>query len=415
MPRIILTGTVAAAVLLVPAASGTAAPAATTVVSRSALPAGFTFAKTNSAPDACTQQTATASYSHLTGPTRAPLGQGSLAITSAGGSELSKAFTASESALTTFKVATVASTDTVAHAVILAVNSQGGGWQLTSQLPAGGWTTTNVLNDPNMLWWFRTTSAQAWEVQDTGTYADFVSGDPGVQLSGIAITVDSCNLSDTETTAVDDLAVGISGTTTTYDFEPLATTLTPHLSAASIVAGRHVTPSVTIKVPGPGLHEVKVTLSKKAAVAARYTTVTSVLTNAQGLATAPAQRPTTTTRYRWTYSAPSGNTFGSAASAASTVRVAPKVTITTPKHAVGAHKSVLVTGTASPKHTGATVTLWEQKGKHHVKLSHAREKASGKFRLTKRLPGGTYHLFVTVASTATNSAGTSAKHKVTVH
>jgi hypothetical protein len=303
--------------------------------------------------------------------------------------------------------------------IILDVNSTDF-YDLSAPLPATTktWKRLDVLGSD--LTWSQGTVGSLTETNiGHGTYTQFVGANGSshpATLDTFMIALLNCGTT-TQTYAADAFTTGLdsggTNTVTTVDFEPLATTITPKLSATSIVAGGRVTPSLTMKVSGTKLHEVKVTLSKRIAGTSSYRTVATELVNSQGVATGPVQRPTANTTYRWAYSAPAGNPFGSA-TAAITVHVAPKIAVIVPKHPVAAHKAVSVTGSASPKAKGTVVTLWQAKGKHHVKLAHGTEKSSGKFRLTKRLSAGTYHLYVTVAKSTTNSAGTSAKHTVTV-
>jgi hypothetical protein len=361
----------------------------------------------------------------VAGPAKAPLGTGSLVIAVPPGenaqlietlpADADQDLTAASVESYRYPIANGDTPMTAAAHIIIDAGSNDELYDINSPLATtASWTPLNLYTTTS-TWLEYMNGAPTQPQIGSGTYSSFISSNHQGTLKTYEFDFLNCGTT-TQSYAIDDVTTGLTTTKTTkttVDFEPLATTITPKLSATSIVAGGRVTPSLTMKVSGTKLHEVKVTLSKRIAGTSSYRTVATELVNAQGVATGPVQHPTANTAYRWAYSAPAGNPFSSA-TAAITVHVAPKIAVTVPKHPVAAHRAVSVTGTASPKAKGAVVTLWEAKGKRHVKLAHATEKSSGKFRLTKRLPAGTYHLYVTVAKSTTNSAGTSAKHTVTV-
>ena len=397
-----------------PDAIGSPAASTITVVSRSGLPSSFALADVDSAPDTCSDTAGATSVRHVVGPRTPPLGRGSLALAFTTGAELSDAFSIGESALTAFSVSSLGSPG-AAHAVILADQPNGGGWELTSSLPAGsGWSSTDILADPSMLWWFRTSSAASWSPHGQGDYADFVSSDPGVTLTGLAVTGDTCTNGQTQSLNIDDLHVGIGGATTIYDFEVplLADTVVGRLTRMSTISGGPLTPSVTFTSSGHPVANVSLTAWRRAAHAAAYSKIGTVTTNAAGIATGPLQRPTVTTTYRWTFA--SDGKYASATSATATVRVARKVTLHLRKSTVARGSPVVATGTAAPKRKGTSVTLWRKTSNGKVKLAKVRVHRDGTYVISKSLPAGKYRLLVTVARDSFNSAGTSPLRRVTV-
>lgn len=410
---IVAVATVTVSMAAATASVGVGSASSTTVVSRKGLPNSFTLADVDSAPDTCSDTAGTASFAHVIGPAKPPLGRGSLALNFTAGAELTGAFSAAEADLTTFTVSSLGS-PTAAHALILADEPNGGGWELTSALPAGsGWSRTDVLSDPNMLWWFRTSSASAWSPHGQGTYSDFVTSDPGVTLTGIAITGDTCSTTQ-QSLNIDDLRVGINSATTVYDFEvPLASdTLTGHFSRTSTISGAPVTSTATLASSGHPVANAPVTLWGRAANATAYSAIATVNTNSSGVATSPVQHPSVTTAYRWTFT--SDGQYAPATSVATTVTVAQKLTLRLARSTVPRGTAVVATGALTPTRRGASVLLWRKTTHGRVNVSAATVRRDSTYKIRATLRPGTYQLFVTVAKDAFNASGTSPLRKVTV-
>jgi hypothetical protein len=428
MTRRLLAGAlIVAATAVVPVAAHADTTKTVTVTSTVGFPSGWgTVPQVDFCPE---HETQADTETHITGPGAPPLGKGSLEVTvpANAGVLLTESLPSSSpselsSALLHSYAYPISGSDTAmtATADIILTIDDSHYYDLSAPLPSttSTWEPLNVLTS-NLNWAQWTAGDLTGTTIGSGTYADFLAGDHPATLSSYEIGFLNCGAT-TQRYAVDDITTGIDAagtdTLTALNFEATPpTVLTAHFSDSSITKGRSVTPSVTATVAGDGTEDgIAVVLSAKPAGATGYHKVATETTNSHGTATAPPQRPTTNTTYRWTYAPLSGSEIVAGQSTPAIVRVAPRVTIAVPTHPVGAHKSVKVTGVASPKHGGAVVELWRTNGRHPKKLAHGVERSSGKFKLSRRVPAGVYHLYVTVAKTSTNAAGRSSRHKVTV-
>jgi hypothetical protein len=147
-------------------------------------------------------------------------------------------------------------------------------------------------------------------------------------------------------------------------------------------------------------------LSKKTAGTSSYHKVVTRTTNAAGLATAPAQKLSHTTSYRWTYVPKTFSIYAAGTSKTVTVTVAPKVTLHLAKKVIGKHGSLRVSGVVKPSSGPATITLHAIRSGHSVTAT-GHERANGAYSITKRLAAGHYRVYVRVAKDASNGAGTS--------
>lgn len=296
---------VAVLVLLAGAAVAAPSPAGaggttTTIVSKSKLPAGIETVRENclpSPPNPPALSPTTSAYHHVFGASYPPLPKGSLRIDPTAGKEPGLRITST--GLLSNLTALRAQTDTdVGHLVVhVFVHSGTDDWVLSSASSSfvSGWADHNNLQNLFYSWTDVTSPAT-----DSGTIAQFVLAH--VPSTGFKVELISgdCSVSSTLPTYFDDVEIGLSGSTTRYDFEG-PPGLTIKANHNTIVRGGSVTLSTVFTdggVPVPGRH---VGLWAKKQGATSFVEIHVVYpTPADGHGSFTA-KPTKTTTYQWRY------------------------------------------------------------------------------------------------------------------
>jgi hypothetical protein len=431
--RTIIGSIVVAAAMITPTLAFAGSTHSVTVVSRLSYPSGWEFSTTY-CPHSGTHD---ATGTHESGPATPPLGSGSLvvAVPPGGIADLIDEFPSeddqdlSATTLSSYRFPVNAS-DTPMTATAHLYLNQGPDddyYDLSAPLPmASGWQRSNLLAAST---WDSGTGAFGSPPETpvgagTGTYSQFLTGSSAATLGQLDIHFNNCSGGTTQKYALDDLTTGITlgtspnttTTNTTVNFEASPpTVLTTHLSATAITAGGRVKPSVLVTVQSvKDTAGFDLTLSEKTAGTSTYQAVVTRTTNSAGVATAPAQKLTRTTSFRWTYVPLKYSIYQAGTSKTVTVSVAPKVTLHLAKTLIGTHGELHASGVVKPSGGPGTVTLRATKSGHTVTAT-GRERADGSYVITKRLAAGRYQVEVRVGKDATNGAGTSRRVTVIVN
>jgi hypothetical protein len=429
--RTIIGSVVAAVVVITPVLASADSTHDVTVVSRLSLPSGWGFSLE---PTFCeTQGTVDPTAIGETGPATPPLGTGSLVLTVPAGeaADLTYTFPADDdhalaaTGLRSYQFP-VAASDTPMSATAHLYLTQGSGYyDLSEPLPSGQtWSSLDLFTESTwksgMLPFGQPPESQVGT--GSGSYSQFLSASSAATLGELDVDVNNCTGTTTQKYALDAILTGITtGTTphatttnTTVDFEARPpTVLTPHVSATTITAGSTVKPSVTVSVKSVADDSgFEVTLSEKTAGTATYKKIATRTTNSAGMATAPAQKLTHTTSYRWTY-APPPSVYAAGTSKTVTVTVTPKVTLHLAKTVIGKHGALHASGVVKPSSGPGTVTLRATKAGHTITAT-GHEHANGSYTVRKHLPAGRYQVYVRVGKSPTNGAGASRHATVVV-
>ncbi|HEX3825476.1 MAG TPA: hypothetical protein VHV79_13540 [Mycobacteriales bacterium] len=418
--RTVVGSIVAVVALLAPMAASADTTHNVTVLSTLNYPSGWELASPTVSPVAVGE----------TGPAAPPLGAGSLVVTIPPGdlADLIYTFPADDDHdLTALKLHSyqfpVSGSDTpmlvIAH---LYLNQQGsaGYYDLSDPLPSGPvWSSLDLFATST---WQAGANPPYSEPPETvvspgsGSYPDFLSATSGGTLGQLDVHLDNQNGATTQKYAIDDVLIGLTTgthpdatiTNTTYNFEARPpTVLTAHPSGRTITAGASLTPSVTVSVKSQTDNSgFLVTLSKKTAGSSTYHNVVTRTTDKAGVATAPPQKLSHNTSFRWAYVPLPGSIFAAGSSKIVTVTVAPKVTLHVAKATIGKHGSLHATGTVKPSSGPATIKLIAKKhGRTITAAGH--ERANGSYSISRHLPAGRYKVQVRVAKDSINGGGTS--------
>jgi hypothetical protein len=410
MRQSILVPLFATAALLAPQSAHAASSSATTVVGRAGVPSPL---ETNNLSCGANHGT----YQNVIGPGTPPLGTGSLTIgtpkdTGAGvDASVSAPLPSGLSAASiSTSVPTADAGDAYASIDVSFPNNITD--QLVAELPAtGAWTRTNLLSAT--LSWY---DENGEPLNGTaGTLAAFAAAHPGGTVVDIELEIDACSSATPLSISVDDFTVGVAGANTTVDFEPTTPqpgVITTRLDHTAIAARKPVTLGATVTSAGLPVNGQSMQLWAAPAGKTSFRQVAVATTNASGVATSPAQRPTATTSYEWR--APAGSDIATQTTPARRVSVASAVTLVVHDTSVAKGKPFAVSGVVTPGVAGDEVTLWREKGKRAIRISATTTSHYGSYAFKGHLPRGHYKLFVTAAKDATNTASTSPHRKFTV-
>jgi hypothetical protein len=433
--RTIIGSLVVAAALITPVLASADTTHDVTVVSALNLPSGWGLSTTSTFCGS--SDTVDSTGVGVTGPAKPPLGTGSLSISVPSGevADLIYTFPADvDSALTATTLywypfpVTGADTPITATAHLYLHQGASHYYDLSGSLVdfASTWQSINLWG---LSTWNAGTGAfgsppETPVAAGNGSYPQFLLAASAATLGELDIDLNNCEGKLAQKYAIDSVLTGITTgtsphtttTNTTVNFEARPpTVLTPHVSASTITAGHTVTPSVTASVKSQADNSGHdVTLSEKTAGSSTYKKVVTRTTDKAGDATAPAQKLTRTTTYRWTYVPLPGSIFAAGTSKTVTVTVAPKVTLHLAKTVIGKHGSLHASGLVKPSSGPATITLRAKKSGHTITAT-GHESAKGSYTITKHLPAGRYRVSVRVGKDATNGAGTSKQVTVIVN
>lgn len=359
---------------------------------------------------------------NVTGPATPPLGTGSVVMTApaADVQAIQQRFDppVSLGTLTDFSTGSyqvsAANPSMQAYAEIDTNETNGSYDTLYFILPTtASWTTSHILSG-DLSWRHSDPQGHVSNIGD-GTYAQFMSAHNTDTLQAVNINLVNCNGSSPAQLAIDQLVIGASGTTTTYDFEP-GPVLTSHASASSVLPGKAVAVTGTLTEGGHPLAGKSVALWARAGSAKTFSHLLDATSDAGGNLNSGTLHPQATTVYQWRYvDADSALTYFSPVARVTVSLPKPKVTLHL-LHAKFSHKhSDTAFGNVSPAHKGTKVTLRRVKGKGSVKLGTAKEARDGSFGMSFRLKKkGHYKVFATAPASKAARGGSSAKLPVKV-
>lgn len=379
-----------------------------TVVSNDGLPIGLSTTTQTCGSDNAGPLT----LAHVNGPGRPPLGTGSLAVhegTGTGEWGIVAFPDVLAADLTTIKISHDEPTTNPATVLIsLQFNSDGHfahNDQLNLQPAAshGVWRTEDLLDTG--LYYYRDGVSQPSE-----SYSDYVAANPESVLVGISYLVTNCIAASSDKLSyMDAFEVGVSGKTTTYDFEAPGATLRPSVSTAKITAGRSTTVKVEAKSNGSPVVNEKVQLFGKAHGDKKFHLLATRPTNAKGEVVL-TEHPSVATTYRWLM--PPVH-FAPATSATRTVSVRTKVTAKVKDKTLTSSQPVVVTGRTYAPRSRSKIELRRKTGAGSKLVQRVKVARNGSFRFSHTLPAGKQKLFVAIGAGQGELAGKSAA--VTVH
>ncbi|MDT4916939.1 MAG: hypothetical protein QOH89_1639 [Pseudonocardiales bacterium] len=166
--------------------------------------------------------------------------------------------------------------------------------RLRTTTTAAGWHIADVLSQP------LTATDSADSNPTATTWTDYLTAHPDLVILGLGLA-NEISPPDEGGWAVDLLSFGVTGNnTTTYDFEPLRSTVAFPAPRSPIAKGHAVT--LTAKVTGgdSSLPDARVQLWSRPSGAAQFTKVTTTSTGATGIARV-VLTPRRTTAYQWRF------------------------------------------------------------------------------------------------------------------
>ncbi len=193
----------------------------------------------------------------------------------------------------------------------------------------------------------------------------------------------------------------------TYDLEGTATRIEITGSKSTLTAGGRLTMTGAL-MDADSSHPVQGSLELEAMPdgAVEFMPVAQASTGASGEPASTIVRPTVLTSYRWVFS-PS-DCCEASTSEPFAVEVRTLLTSSLADRTVRKGSTLVLAGKTRPAKPGASVTLWRKTATSSKKLTRARVKADGTYRLTtKATSKGTWKVFATVPAGSGNLAGTS--------
>lgn len=393
--------------LVVPLLAPTAPAGAATVVSNSGVPSPLFVS--NTTLGFCSGPGGGGSATHVNGPGTPPLGAGSLELQSGQAPDavaLARTFSSTPaSALTAFKVAHFEPTGTAPQAVSMEIDVLPSGALTTDQLflqpgPTNGtWATVDLLSASTQL-----------NVQgNTTTYAQYLQDHPGASLISIEVYDKTCTTN--QVVYVDDLVIGLSGVTTTYDFEAPRATLAPTTSASTITAGGHATVRVVAtdssSAPVAG---AQVRLFARTYPATTFRLLATATTSPSGVA-AIVVSPRVRTTYRWVMPPVA---YAPVTSALRTIQVRTALTAHASDTTLTRTQALVVSGTTLNHRPGATVRLLRTTPSGPTVVASSTVARDGSYRIRHALPRGAQHVFVHIGAGDGELANSSPTITVTV-
>lgn len=365
------------------------ASADTTIVSKTGLPAGWTFTsyRTDGKPGDST-------YQHVEGPTGVPTGIGSLRMdhglhTFKMDLHFARGVATPAAALTTYEVTYRSTTPFSVDLGFSAPGLDASGAAKVDLPASDSWTTVDLLAQPIHV----STDPHFSAVPGSPfTWAALKTAFPGGSLgSG---TVEVWETHQSETVWLDTVRFGPAGDVTTWDFDtdPIPV-ITSSTSTVSLKAGASTPLSGRVKRPsGDAIASLPVDLWTKVWGTGTWVKAQTVLTGADGAFT------TTFTPVKQTYVQWRVNQSGyaDATSATRRVDVTAKIWATPADTTVSRPDRVRIFGKVAPNLAGTTVTL--RRVGTTTALATATIKADSTYGVGALLPRGTWTVYVTTQS-----------------
>jgi hypothetical protein len=204
--------------------------------------------------------------------------------------------------------------------------------------------------------------------------------------------------------------VGISGTTSTYNFES-APSITASTSAATITAGKPVTLTTSLVADSVPMSGQQVELWAKTYPATTFQQIGAATTNSVGVARL-VQHPMKQTIYKWRVAA---DGFDSATSRTRTVNVRTRLTINVLDATLASGQPLILWGGTTPVHAAQVITLLRRTSSGAKQLATTTTRSDGTFLFQRKLTPGKQKLFTRIGSSRGNVAGTSPNVTVTAH
>lgn len=359
----------------------------TTVVSKTGLPAGWSFSSTRT-----DGEPADSTYQHVEGPTGVPTGIGSLRLHHgphtfkldlyAG---LGAAIAASD--LTAYEVTYRSTTEVRVDLGFYTGAFEGAA---VVYLPAtGSWSTVDLLAQPiHQL----VDPKESEAVGSPFTWAGLLAAFPGAAVSGLGLQVRT--LRTVETTYVDTVRYGTAGDVTTIDLDtdpiPVITSSTATVSlkagASTPLSGRVHRPS------GAPIASLPVELWTKVWGTGTWVKAQTVTTGASG-GFGTTFTPVKQTYVQWRVSEPG---YAAAASATRRVDVTARIWATPSDTTIARSEPVRIFGKVAPSLAGTTLTL--RRVGSSTPLGTARVAADSTYGIRGSLPRGTWTVYVTSAT-----------------
>ena len=399
---------VSCAVVLTTSLVAPSAHAEPVVVSRAALPAGFSFVSGNAVDP--TDTAGDGSYAHVTEAAAAspPSGLGALRLTSTATSTAALRWSTGDpdDLIASWTVIRRSTPDPgPAHLVASVTKPSGTYYGITQvSVPEGQWAVVDALA-PTYSWY----TAQLVGV-GSDTVAAFADRDP-VNDNATGATLSIRQVNSGATLLVDTVRVSTGDPGTTYDFEAPLTATTMITSTTTLTAGRRFLLGTRVTQGAAPLVGAPVELWVRAFGEGDFTLITTRSTDATGRASL-SRAPTRRTEYQWRYA---GNDLRTQSrSPVATIRVRTRVTLQLVDDTLSPGGTLRARGTTFPAKPGATVTLWRTTASGTTKIGTATVQADGSYAINRTVTTGTWRVHVTVPASGGNLAGTSVTHTATV-
>lgn len=386
-------------------AASMAAPAraATTVVSRVGVPAGFDFVGAD-----CGTGDSAGSATHYDGV------PGFLVLDAAG---------STNQALLSFHVGAFSDVTTweVSHAeggslpgqsvAIISIN--GGERYLITPLPhTNSFSTVPLLTETYQVF-----DSSFVLIHDFQSLTDYLVDHPGDAAQSVDLSYGAapCLGSGLSTgTALDTETIGINGVDTLYDFEgpPFATTATIAAAKPTVKYGGAGTSVSGVLASTQGaIGGAKVQLWAKPA-GGSYAKLSTVTADLDGKVSATV-KPTRTTTYQWRFTGDADN--AACTSAGQQVQVAPKLSLSIDKPRRKLGQAFVASGKVSPKLKGLTISVMRTTTGGDIKVGSGKVAKNGTYSIRVVVHQvGTWSVYAKSASTSAYAGGKSTAWSVVV-
>lgn len=351
---------------------------------------------------------------HVTGPTGAPSGQGSLRL--AGGSTSSPVlfFGPSDSPLLSTLSAfdayvNIPSTGGAVPEFDIEASDGSVDYSLHVSASGTGWVHVDTTG-ATVLDWDSFDNQTNTGASGSTTLSDFVTAHPNAVFDTFVLGPTSCGPG---TYYLDDVHYAVGSTDDSVDFEaPLASALSNASHPSSILTGSLVTLGARLTTGGTALSGETVQLYSHGAGSTTFRLAKSLTTDANG-AVSLRVAPSSTMTYQWRYPAV-GSDYASANASAFTIVSRQRVAVTSKPTSVTYRHTAILKGRIAPGHSGLAIRLVRLVSGKRVVVATARTATGGYFTLKAPMTArGTYAYVVQALPYTGEALGESTSFRIT--
>jgi hypothetical protein len=276
---------------------------------------------------------------------------------------------------------------------------------LTLIVPANGaWHQTNLMTT---TFTSTSTAGGTTTTNPDETYAAYLAAHSGATVSSVSMYFDedACNTGNgVARVDIDDMVVGLSGVTTTYDFEPDNTSTVSVAAPKKTGYAADTLITGVVSEGGHGIANETVELMAEPKGASSYSDVRDVGSDYDGQIEA-TYRPRADTKFYWRFDGDAG--VGRVSSPVVTVSVGSTITLHSFDRTVARSQHLDLFGSVTPSVTGRVITVYDRKGHRTAKLGRAVLGSDGLFTIGVTPPRGKSAVFAKVGASGHTPGATS--------